>query len=83
MLWLGCVLVAYTVPVVVFILLVSPRQQLVIISIASAFFWLLSVLVAALLWFLITPAQSIYGLVIPGFVIVQELARYSFFKFYE
>eukprot|EP00475_Leptophrys_vorax_P041710 TRINITY_DN7871_c0_g1_i1.p1 TRINITY_DN7871_c0_g1~~TRINITY_DN7871_c0_g1_i1.p1 ORF type:complete len:240 (-),score=62.77 TRINITY_DN7871_c0_g1_i1:33-752(-) len=82
-LWLGCVLVAYALPAVVFIMFVTKRQQLVIISIAAAFFWLFSVLVAALLWTAITPLQTVYGVVVPGFVVVQEIARYGFFKFYE
>jgi hypothetical protein len=82
-LWLGCVLVAYSVPAVLFVVFVTMRQQLVIISIAAAFFWLFFVLIASFFWVVITPLQSIYGVVIPGLVIVQELARYAFFKFYE
>lgn len=50
LLFLGTFLVALGPAAAVFVLVVAPHANLVVVSILSAFFWVCSISVAALLW---------------------------------
>lgn len=49
----------------------------------SAFFWLISLMAASILWYIIPPLQTTYGFFVPIGVIIQEVFRYIYFRFYE
>jgi len=58
----------------------SPR--LVILTIGGSFFWLLSILLSSIWWYIIPPFQSLFYWIIPWSVFFQELFRFIFFKLY-
>lgn len=74
-------LLAYGPAISLFYLVISKKAQLVIVSIAAAFFWFLSSLTFALIWFIL-PIKSTLGLFIPFAVAIEELFRYLFFRAY-
>lgn len=80
----GCVLVAYSVPTVVFFALVVHRPQLLVTCISAAFAWLLSFVLTSFLWSLITALHTdeLSWAVIILTTVVQEIARLLFIKAY-
>jgi len=76
----GCTLIAYGVPFSMFIFTIAHHPFRVIISMTSAFFWLLSLLVSSLLWFAVVPLRSQLGFAVPFAVIFQEIFRYLFYR---
>lgn len=53
------------------------------IGIFSAFFWILSIMVSSILWFVVIPLREIPVFIIPFAVIFQELVRFGFWKLFE
>jgi len=81
-LFAGCSLVGFCVPFAVFVLLVAWRAQLLIVAITSSFFWLVSMVFASLVWFVIPVLNQNNWLMVPFGVLCQEFARYFFFRCY-
>lgn len=77
--WLGCVLVAFSVPLLLFIFIVCRKPQLVLIFISSAFLWISSVIILSVIWFAIPPLRNggFPALVLSFAVLAQEAARYT------
>jgi len=82
LLFTGCVLVGYSVPIVVFLYLFARRAQLVIVSISASFFWLISTMVSSTIWYFVVPLQNVPWFIVPLGVFSQEAGRYIFFTFY-
>ncbi|KAI9094035.1 gamma-secretase subunit Aph-1 [Phlyctochytrium arcticum] len=76
----GNALTAYGPALAVFILYVARNAQLVILLMTSAFFWLLSIFVASIFWFLIKPLQTVPAATVFLAVTLQEMSRYLFFR---
>ncbi|GAB1602750.1 gamma-secretase subunit Aph-1-like [Argonauta hians] len=85
--FIGCTCIAFGPPFAMFIFTIAPDPLRVIVLIASAFFWLLSLLFSSILWFVAKEIMNdssrlreslIIGLVFS--VIFQELFRYLFYK---
>ena len=55
--FLGCALIAFSPVVALYMLWVSRSGLLVILSIGSAFFWLVGMLVASIAWFILVPLR--------------------------
>jgi len=72
----GCALTAYGTPLALFLLTISSDPVKIIILILSAFFWLLSLLLSAILWTVVVPLKEelAFGLVFS--VLFQELFRF-------
>jgi len=72
----GCALTAYGLPLALFLFTISRDPVKIIILILSAFFWLLSLLLSAILWTAVVPLrdQLAFGLVFS--VLFQELFRF-------
>jgi len=72
----GCALTAYGAPLALFIFTISRDPVKIIILILSAFFWLLSLLLSAILWTAVVPLREhlAFGLVFS--VLFQELFRF-------
>jgi len=72
----GCALTAYGTPLALFLLTICSDPVKIIILILSAFFWLLSLLLSAILWTAVIPLKEelAFGLVFS--VIFQELFRF-------
>lgn len=80
-LFFGCFLVAFGPPLALFFSAVLPKSQLVVVCVSSAFFWLLSLAAAAILWYIL-PWEESYWFVMTLSVCLQELARWICFHFY-
>lgn len=76
----GCTFLAFGPPLAMFIFTVAHDPIRVIIMIAAAFFWLLSLLLSALLWFIVIPLREFtaFGLVFS--VVFQEAFRFGIYK---
>lgn len=71
----GCAFTAYGLPLALFLFTISRDPVKIIILILSAFFWLLSLLLSAILWTAVVPLKEelAFGLVFS--VLFQELFR--------
>merc|ERR1712013_401167 len=72
----GCAFTAYGTPFALFIFTISNDPVKVIILIHSAFFWLLSLLLSAILWSVVTPLKDELAFALVFSVLFQELFRY-------
>ncbi|KAI1319989.1 gamma secretase complex protein [Mortierella claussenii] len=72
----GCALTAYGPGLTIFFGCIAPNAQLVILMVSSAFFWLLSLLLASVIWFLATGSRQTYTSTIIYTVLLQELFRW-------
>jgi gamma-secretase subunit APH-1 len=81
-LW-GCLFLAYGPSVALLLTFISKRSALLVLSVFSAFVWLLSILLTSLFWLVAPPALQrahLYAIVIS--VIIQELMRYALLYLY-
>ena len=81
----GCGLLAFGPSIAFLWVVVSQRAQLVIIALSGAFFWLTAILLSALVWYLffnLTGAPKLYGVIIPISVAIQEYMRYLLYVAY-
>lgn len=79
-LFVGCFLVAFSVPVSVFVLLIAKKPTLVVTTIASSFFWLVSLVVSSIIWYI--ALQGMSWAMVPVSVVITELGRAVFIKLY-
>ncbi|XP_046739347.1 gamma-secretase subunit Aph-1 [Diprion similis] len=72
----GCALLAFGPPLAMFSFTIAVEPIRIIILIASAFFWLISLLLSSALWYAVVPLQKelAFGLVFS--VLFQEAFRY-------
>lgn len=84
MLLAGCMLVAFSMPLVLSCSLIFRRPQLLVISIIAAFVWLIAFSLSAVLWSLFTGVHDneYSWLSIVLTVICQEIARLMFIRAY-
>uniref|UniRef100_T1JIC3 Gamma-secretase subunit Aph-1 n=1 Tax=Strigamia maritima TaxID=126957 RepID=T1JIC3_STRMM len=75
----GCALTAFGCPTAMFLLTIAKDPVRIILLIASAFFWLLSLLISSLLWFVVIPLRQhlVFGLVFS--VLFQEMFRIFYY----
>jgi anterior pharynx defective protein 1 len=71
----GCAFTAYGTPFALFLFTITNDPVKVIILILSAFFWLLSLLVSATLWAIVTPLKDELAFAVVFSVLFQELFR--------
>jgi len=76
----GCTFLAFGPAFAMFILTIAKDPVRIILLIASAFFWLLSLLLSSLLWYAVVPLRKhlVFGLVFS--VIFQECFRFFYYK---
>ncbi|XP_076271356.1 gamma-secretase subunit Aph-1 [Rhynchophorus ferrugineus] len=76
----GCAFLAFGPPFAMFLFTIVQDPVRIIILIAAAFFWLLSLLLSSLLWFAVLPLRKylVFGAVFS--VIFQESFRYIIYK---
>ncbi|VEN51876.1 unnamed protein product [Callosobruchus maculatus] len=76
----GCTFLAFGPPFAMFIFTIASDPVRIIILIAAAFFWLLSLLLSSMLWFAVVPLRKelAFGLVFSVFC--QEAFRYIIYK---
>ena len=83
--FVGCFLIAYTIPIVGVYHLVSIRSELVILSISAAFVWLLSIMLSSGIWAAFSTGGDALYISLGAFVgvVCQELGRYFFYRVYS
>lgn len=81
--FIGNGLLAYGAPLTAYVYLVGPWPHLVIMSIPSAFAWLMATLISGLLWIAIPAAQSLPQYTMIYSIILQELFRFGYYKLVE
>lgn len=76
----GCTFLAFGPPLAMFIFTIAHDPVRIIILIAAAFFWLLSLLLSSILWFAVVPLRDrlAFGLVFS--VLFQESFRFLIYK---
>lgn len=76
----GCTFLAFGPPFAMFVFNVAHDPVRIIILIAAAFFWLVSLLLSSLLWFIVVPLRKdlLFGLFFSVFF--QEAFRYLIYK---
>lgn len=76
----GCTFLAFGPPFAMFVLTIAHDPVRIIILIAAAFFWLVSLLLSSLLWFIVIPLRKylVFGLFFSVFF--QEVFRYLIYK---
>lgn len=72
----GCALTAYGTPFALFLFTISNDPVKIIILILSAFFWLLSLLLSAILWSVVTPLKDELAFALVFSILFQELFRF-------
>ena len=75
----GCAFTAYGPSLAIFFGYIAPNAQLVILMVSSAFFWLLSLLLASAIWFLATNSRNTFTTTIIYTVLLQELFRWCLY----
>lgn len=75
----GCTFIAFGVPCSLFIFTITKDPLRIIVLMASAFFWLISLLLSSILWFAVVPLRDhlAFGLVFS--VLFQEIFRFLFY----
>lgn len=76
----GCTFLAFGPPFTMFVFTIAHDPVRIIILIAAAFFWLMSLLLSSLLWFLVVPLRKdlVFGLIFS--VLFQEIFRFMIYK---
>ncbi|XP_066995300.1 gamma-secretase subunit Aph-1 isoform X2 [Anabrus simplex] len=76
----GCGFLAFGPPLAMFSLTIAKDPVRIIILMASAFCWLLSLLLSSLLWFAVVPLRDTLAFGLVGSVLFQEWFRYLIYK---
>lgn len=76
----GCTLIAFGTPFALFVFTIANDSMRIIILIAAAFFWLLSLLLSSMLWFAIVPLRDVLAFGVVFSVLFQECFRYIIYR---
>ncbi|KAH8349264.1 hypothetical protein KR067_010048 [Drosophila pandora] len=76
----GCTFIAFGPPFALFVFTISNDPVRIIILIAAAFFWLLSLLLSSLLWFAMIPLRDVLAFGVFFSVLFQECFRYIIYR---
>ncbi|XP_015750176.1 PREDICTED: gamma-secretase subunit Aph-1-like [Acropora digitifera] len=80
MVFFGCTFIAFGPAFALFSLTVAKDAEQVIVLIASAFFWLLSLLLSSIWWTVVSPLKKQLAFGMAFSVLFQELFRLAFYK---
>lgn len=76
----GCTFIAFGPPFALFVFSIANEPVRIIILIAAAFFWLLSLLLSSLLWFAVVPLRDVLAFGVVFSVLFQECFRYIIYR---
>ncbi|EDW64275.1 gamma-secretase subunit Aph-1 [Drosophila virilis] len=76
----GCTFIAFGPPFALFVFSIANDPVRIIILIAAAFFWLLSLLLSSLLWFAVVPLRDVLAFGVVFSVLFQECFRYIIYR---
>lgn len=71
----GCALLAFGPPLAMFTFTIAIEPIRIIILTASAFFWLISLLLSSIVWYAIVPLRSYLSIGLIYSVVFQEIFR--------
>lgn len=77
--YVGCGFIAFGLPAALFIVTIARDPLRVLVLMASAFFWLVSLLLSSMLWFAVVPLREKLAFGVVFSVLFQELFRFLFF----
>ncbi|RNA14411.1 gamma-secretase subunit Aph-1 [Brachionus plicatilis] len=77
----GCLFLAFGPPTAMFAITIAKDPIRVIILMTSSFFWLISLLISALVWFALVPLRNKLLFALVFSVFTQEVFRYLFYLF--
>lgn len=77
--FVGCTFIAFGPPLALFIFTIARDPLRVIVFMASAFFWLLSLLLSSILWYVVIPLRDDLAFGLTFSVVFQEIFRLLFF----
>jgi hypothetical protein len=77
--FVGCSLIIFGPPVMLFFVFIANDPLKVIVLTASAFFWLISLLLSSIVWFSVVPLKNYPAFALVFSVIFQELMRLLLF----
>ncbi|ORE10801.1 Aph-1, partial [Rhizopus microsporus var. microsporus] len=72
----GCLFLAYGPILSIFILFIAPTAQYVLLTVASAFFCLIALLLSSVIWY---ASRTNYYISILYSIVIQEICRYCFY----
>jgi len=81
--FLGCFLIALSPALAIFVQVLASNARLLILTIGSSFFWLLSILLASIWWVIIPPLRNVFYWSVIWSILFQEGFRFLFFKLYS
>ncbi|KAJ3449774.1 gamma-secretase subunit aph-1 [Anaeramoeba flamelloides] len=81
--FLGCLLISYSPLIALFLKFILKDSKLLIISLSGAFFWMLSIFLSSILWFVVSPwkKEHIWSIIVS--FIFQEVVRFLCFKLWN
>jgi anterior pharynx defective protein 1 len=82
LIFFACLFITFGPSLAIFILIIAKNPRLLILSVGSSFFWLISILLAGIWWYIIPPLREFFFWTILWSVSFQELFRFLFFKIY-
>lgn len=71
----GCAFLAFGPPLAMFTFTIAHEPIRIIVLIASAFFWLISLLLSSVLWYIVVPLQGYLAFGLVFSVLFQESFR--------
>ena len=81
-LFIGSSLIAFGPVLAISYLIVLRRSQLTILSLCSAWIFMMTLIFSSVIWAIIVPLQTMYPLIMVISAVLQELSRYGIVKLY-
>ncbi|KRX17214.1 Protein dif-1 [Trichinella nelsoni] len=76
----GYFLIAFGTPLAIFLRVIMHDPMRIILFVGAAFFYMISILLAAIIWFILPHFDGILCFTVFLFVFLQEVIRYSYYK---
>lgn len=80
MVFFGCALIAFGPSFALFAVTIAKYPVRVILLVVGAFFWLLSLLASAIVWWMVPPLKDQLAFALVFSVIFQEISRYGLYR---
>jgi len=81
--FLGCIMIAFCAPFAILVFIIAPKPQLIVLSFSSSIFYLLGIMINAVIWKLVKFLQSSATIYIMISVLVIEFIRPVYFNYFN
>ena len=82
-LFVGCLLIAFGPPLALFWVVIRQRSALIVLTVGSTVFWLMGMLAASMVWFVLAPLREYFWFVITVTVLFIEISRYVVYRVHQ